>query len=67
MRNAIHADLQSQVELLIDTICLGFPVGEKMFWEKKFGGKIFWGKKIGGKQIWGKHFGEKNLRVKVSS
>ena len=53
MRNAIHADLQSQVELLIDTICVSFPVGEKMFWEKKFGGKIFLGKKIGGKQIWG--------------
>ena len=49
MRNAIHADLQSQVELLIDTICVGFPVGEKMFWEKKFGGKIFLGKKNWGK------------------
>ena len=53
MRNAIHADLQSQVERLIDTICLGFPVGEKMFWEKNFGVNFFWGKKIGGKQIWG--------------
>ena len=51
MRNAIHADMQSQAELLIDTICLGFPDGEKMFWEKKFAGKICWGEKIGGKQI----------------
>ena len=59
MRNAIHADLQSQVELLINTICLGFAVGEKMFWEKKFGVKFFWGKKIGGKQIWG--LGGKNI------
>jgi len=63
MRNAIHADLQSQAELLIDTICLGFPVGEKMFWEKKFGGKIFLGKKNWGKANLGpwrkKHFLEK--------
>ena len=63
MRNAIHADLQSQAELLIDTICLGFPVGEKMFWEKKFGGKIFLGKKKLGEKNLGpwtkKHFWEK--------
>ena len=63
MRNAIHADLQSQVELLIDTICLGFPVGEKMFWEKIFGGNIFLGKKNWWKANLGpwrkKHFLEK--------
>ena len=67
MRN-IHADLQSQAELLIDTICLGFPFGEKMFLGEKICGKIFLGeKKFGGKQVWGKTFWGKNLRVKVSS
>ena len=58
MRNAIHADLQSQVELLIDTICLGFPVGEKNvlgrknLCEKFLGGKN-WGENILGEKICG--------------
>ena len=47
MRNAIHADLQAQAELLTDTICLGFPVGEKMFLGEKMLGKNFFGEKIG--------------------
>ena len=56
MRNSIHADLQSQAELLIDTICLGFPVGEKMF----LGEKI-WGKNFFGEKIWGKTNLEENI------
>ena len=55
MRNAIHADLQLQAELLIDTICLSFPVGEKMFLREKICGKIFLGEN---------NLGEKNLLLK---
>ena len=52
----LYADLQSQADLLIDTICLGFPVGEKCFGRKNLGEKFFGGKKFGVKQIWGKTF-----------
>ena len=61
MRNAIHADLQSQAELLIDTICLGFPVGEKMF-----SGEKIWGKNFLGEKNWGKtNLGENILGKKI--